>query len=314
MNTLREAVDEYLCMRRHLGFKLHQAGRDLLDFVTFMEQHEAPFITRSLALAWARRPGNVQPSRWVMKLDHVRGFARHRRATDPRTEIPEPGLLPFKRIRPKPYLYSDAQICSLLQAALEMPCRNQRYALLPWTYYCLFGLLSVSGLRVSEARNLELRDVDLDASVLTVRESKFDRTRLVPLHSTTCEVLAEYIARRKSHWDGRPVSNYLFVSSQGTRLCYGRIRKTFLALSCQIGLRGEHDRHGPRIHDFRHSFAIRTLVNWYRCEQDPERLLPVLSTYLGHVRITYTQYYLEGSPELMGEAMRRLESRWEVQP
>ena len=244
MNTLREAVDEYLCMRRHLGFKLHQAGRDLLDFVTFMEQHEASLITQSLALAWAKRPANVQPSRWVARLSHVRGFARHHQATDPRTEVPAPGLLPFRYKRATPYLYSDAQIRSLMQAALEMPWHNRHCALRPRVYYCLFGLLSVSGLRVSEAGNLELRDVDLDAGVLTVREAKCDRTRLVPLHSTTCEVLADYIARRKRHWDGRPVSAYLFVSSRGNRLDGSQIRRVFYTLSRQIGLRGKHDSHG----------------------------------------------------------------------
>ncbi len=148
MNTLREAVDEYLCMRCQLGFKLHQAGRDLLDFVTFMEQHEAPFITQSLALTWAQRPTNVQPVAWAARLHHVRGFARHRQATDPRTEVPAPGLLPFRYKRATPYLYLDTEIRSLLKAALDMPCRNRDCALLPWIYYCLFGLLSVSGLRV----------------------------------------------------------------------------------------------------------------------------------------------------------------------
>ena len=314
MNTLREAVNEYLRMRRHLGFKLDKVERHLLDFVACMERDGAPFITRSRALAWAQSPANVQPATWASKLTSVRGFARHRRATDPRTEIPEPGLLPFQSRRPKPYLYSDAQIRSVLQAALEIPCHNRQCALLPRIYYCFFGLLAVTGLRLSEACNLELRDVDLDSGVLTVRDAKCDRTRLVPLHSTSCEVLADYVARRKRHWAGRPVSNYLFVSSRGNRLDRSQIRLVFHTLSRQTGLRGENDSHGPRLHDFRHTFATRTLVNWYRCEKDPERLLPVLSTYLGHMCISYTHWYLEGSPELMGEAMRRLESRWEVQP
>ena len=310
MNTLREAAQEYLSMRRHLGFKLHDAGRGLLDFVTFMEQRQAPFITPALALAWAQRPMNVQPAHWAKRLSFVRGFARHRSATDPRTQVPSPRLLPFQPKRAKPYLYSDEEIRNLLRAALHMPHRYRRGALLPWVYYCLFGLLCVSGLRLGEARNLELRDVDLDAALLTVREAKFGRTRLVPLHSSTCEVLAEYIARRQRHWAGRSVSSYLFVSSWGNRLDSAQIHRAFYALSRQIGLRGEHDRHGPRLHDFRHRFATSTLVRWYRCDQDPERLLPVLSAYLGHVHIADTQWYLEGSPELMGEAMHRLESRW----
>ena len=285
MNTLREALDEYLGMRRDLGFKLQQAGRALFDFVSFMEQRHALVITQALALAWAQQPRNVQPATWAARLGYVRGFARHRQATDPRTEAPSPGLLPFQPKRATPYLYSDEQIRDLLRAALHLPHRYRQGALLPWVYYCLFGLLSVSGLRVAEARNLELRDVDLDAAILTVREAKFGRTRLVPLHCTTCEVLADYIARRQRHWAGRSVSSYLFVSRWGNRLDGAQIRRAFYALSRQIGLRGTHDRHGPRLHDFRHSFATRTLVNWYRCEKDPERLLPVLSTYLGHVHI-----------------------------
>ena len=311
MNTLREAVEEYLSMRRHLGFKLHDTERGLLDFVTFLEQRQAPFITQSLALAWAQQPLHVQPAYWAQRLSFVRGFARHRSATDPRTEIPCAGLLPFRTKRAKPYLYSDEEIRNLLRAALDMPHRYRQGALLPWVYYCLFGLLCVSGLRLGEARNLELRDVDLEAAVLTVREAKFGRTRLVPLHGSTCEVLAEYIARRQRHWAGRSVSPYLFVSSWGNRLNAAKIHRVFNALSRQIGLRGEHDSRGPRLHDFRHRFATCTLVNWYRSEKDPERHLPMLSAYLGHVHIADTQWYLEGSPELMSEAMRRLESRWE---
>ncbi|MDE0373030.1 MAG: tyrosine-type recombinase/integrase [Rhodospirillales bacterium] len=314
MNTLREAVHEYLGMRRHLGFKLRQAGRGLLDFVTFMEQRQASVITEALALAWAQQPDHVQPATWAGRLGYVRGFARHRQATDPRTEIPSPGLLPFRPRRATPYLYSDDEIRSLLRAALHMPYCYRQTALLPWVYYCLFGLLSVTGLRVAEARHLKLADVDLDAALLIVRDSKFARTRLVPLHRSTCEVLAEYRARRQRHWAGRAVSPYLFVSSRGNRLDSGQICRVFHALSRQIGLRGEHDRHGPRLHDFRHRFATCTLVNWYRCEQDPERLLPVLSAFLGHVHIADTQWYLEGSPELMSEAMRRLERRWENRP
>jgi integrase len=314
MNTLRQAVPEYLSMRRHLGFKLQDAGKGLLDFVTFMEQHHAPYITQVLALAWAQQPTNVQAAHWARRLSFVRGFARYRSASDPRTQIPAPGLLPFQPKRARPYLYSDEEIKSLLRVALDMPHRYASGALLPRAYYCLFGLLSVSGLRLGEARNLELQDVDLEAAVLTVRNAKFGKSRLVPLHASTCKVLADYIARRERHWEGRTVSSYLFVSSWGNRLDGGQIHRTFYALSRQIGLRGATDSHGPRLHDFRHRFATRTLVNWYRSDQDPERRLPLLSAYLGHVHVADTQWYLEGSPELMREAMRCLEQRWEDRP
>ena len=314
MNTLRQAVQEYVRMRRNLGFKLHQAGKGLLDFITFMEQHRASYITQALALAWAKQPPNVQPAHWARRLSFVRGFAHYRSATDPRTQIPVQGLLPFQPKRARPYLYSDAEIRDLLRAALDMPYRYERSKLRPWVYYCLFGLLSVSGLRLGEARNLEVQDVDLKAAVLTIRCAKFGKSRLVPLHASTCEVLADYIGRRQRHWGQRPVSSYLFVSSWGHRLDSGDIHRTFYALSRQIGLRGPSDRHGPRLHDFRHRFATRTLVHWYRSNQDPERKLPLLSAYLGHVEVANTQWYLSGSPELMREAMHRLEHRWEDQP
>ncbi|MDB5773798.1 MAG: int [Burkholderia sp.] len=228
MNTLRQAAQEYLNMRRGLGFKLREAGKGLLDFVTFMEQKRAAYITQPLALAWAQLPANVQPAHWARRLSFIRGFALHRSATDPRTQIPAQGLLPFQPKRARPYLYSDDEIRRLLRAALNMRCRYERGQLLPWTYHCLFGLLSVSGLRLGEARNLELQDVDLKAGVLTIRSAKFGKSRLVPLHASTCKVLADYIARRQCHWAVRPVSSYLFVSSWGNRLDYGQIhRATF---------------------------------------------------------------------------------------
>jgi integrase len=279
-----------------------------------MKQHRAPYITQALALAWAQQPVNVQPAEWARRLSYVRGFARHRSATDSRTQIPPQGLLSFQPKRARPYLYSDDEIRRLLHAALKMPCRYEHGELLPWTYHCLFGLLSVSGLRLGEARNLELQDVDLETGVLTIRGAKFGKSRLVPLHASTCKVLADYIARRQRHWAARPVSSYLFVSSWGNRLDEGAIHRAFYALSREIGLRGVSDSHGPRLHDMRHVFATNTLVHWYQSDQDPERLLPILSTYLGHVHVADTQWYLNGSPELMREAMRRLDRCWRDRP
>ena len=188
MSTLREAVREYLAMRRGLGFKLHDAGKLLLKFVTFMEQHHASYITPRLALAWAQQPPSVQPVEWAHRLSAVRTFARHRSATDPRTEIPPDGLLPLRPKRARPYLSSNQEIKALLRAALALPSRGR---LRPWTYHCLFGLLSVSGLRLGEVRNLELQDVDLRVAVLTIRGSKFGKSRLVPLHTSTRDVARE---------------------------------------------------------------------------------------------------------------------------
>ena len=163
MSTLRVAVQQYLTMRRGLGFKLHEAGKVLLKFVTFMEQHRASVITSRLALDWAQQSSTVQPAEWARRLSIVRGFARHRSATDPRTEIPPDGLLPYRPKRARPYVYSEQEIRSLLRAALKLPGRG---GMRPWTYNCLLGLLSVTGLRLGEARNLELQDVDLRAGSL----------------------------------------------------------------------------------------------------------------------------------------------------
>ena len=192
-----------------------------------------------------------------------------------------------------------------------MPYHGERQALLPWTYYCLLGLLSVSGLRVGEARDLALQDVDFQAGILTVRAAKHGRDRLVPLHESTCRVLANYADQRQRHWIGQSVPESLFLSSKGTPISVTHAQVTFRKLSRQVGLWGPEDRRGPRLHDFRHSLAARTLENWYRQGQDPDRMLPILSTYLGHVRVSDTYWYLENSPELMKEAVKRLERRWE---
>jgi integrase/recombinase XerD len=311
MNTLRQAVQEYLNMRRSLGYKLQDAGKRLLDFATFMEQHRASYITHSLALTWAKQPSCVQPDEWARRLSHVRMFARHRSATDPRTQVPPAGLLPYRPRRAQPYLYSDKEIEALLRAALKLPGNG---GLRPWTYHCLFGLLSVSGLRLGEAQNLELQDVDLRAGVLTIRGAKFGKSRLVPLHTSTRRVLADYIARRERMWATRTVSSYLFVSNWGNRLDGGDIHRTFYLLSRQIGLRGPSDSRGPRLHDMRHRFASKTLLGWYRAGENAQRRLPILSAYLGHVHWSDTFWYLSAMPELMHEAVSRLEQRWEDRP
>ena len=308
MTTLREAVRQYLRLRRGLGFKLHEAGRALPKFVTFLQRHHASVITCQLALDWAQQSSTVQSEEWARRLSIVRGFARYRSAMDPRTEIPPDGLLPYRPKRARPYLYSQEEIRALLRAALKLPAHGK---LRPWTFHCLFGLLSVTGLRLGEARNLELKDVDLPARLLTIRGAKFGKSRLVPLHKSTCRVLANYLARRKQHWGSRPVSSYLFVSNWGNRLDTGEIHRTFYAVSRQIGLRGPTDSHGPRLHDLRHRFALMTLLRWYRAGEDAERRLPALSAYLGHVHVADTFWYLSAWPELMQAAMARLERNWE---
>jgi len=306
MNTLREALQSYLAMRRALGFKLSDAGPALSDFVAFLERNRESYITIRLALKWAQKTG-ARPERWAHRLTYIRGLARYRSATDPRTEIPPWSLLPFRSRRAQPYLYTDDEIRLLLKASLGLSPTD---ALRRWTYYSLLGLLAVSGLRISEALSLRLSDVDLQDAVLTIHGTKFGKSRLVPLHPSAQRVLSRYKSRRNRYLDGRTTSDFFFVTKRGTKLDKNNVRRTFHALSRQTGLRGQFDSRGPRLHDFRHRFAIQTLLHWYRSGDDVERLLPVLSTYLGHVRPDDTYWYLTACPELMGQAVKRLERRW----
>src|SRR5215471_13067379 len=193
MKTLRKAVEDYIALRRSLGFKLRDMATGLADFVSFLEQKAAPHITTALALEWATQPQDHQPSDWARRLGFVRVFARHWSATDPHTEIPADSLLPFRAHRARPYLYTDQEIQKLLTAAKKLPPAG---GLRPWTYHCLFGLLVVGGLRISEAIKLERQDVDLEQGLLTIRRTKFNKTRLVPLHDSSRDVLADYARRR----------------------------------------------------------------------------------------------------------------------
>jgi len=304
----RKAVENYIELRRGLGFKLLDAKAALLRFASFLQRRRAPHITIALALEWAQQDKTVRPAEWARRLGMVRGFARHWSAHDSRTEIPPCGLLPYRPERAHPYLYSNDEVRKLLQAARRLP---SAHGLRGPTYYCLFGLLAVAGLRISEARNLENEDVDLKDGVLTIRGTKFGKSRLVPIHSSTRKALSAYASRRDRFLTQRPAT--FFVSSRGTRLDGAEIRRTFYFLSRQIGLRGPSDSHGPRLHDFRHRFAVETLIQWYRSGQDVEKRLPVLSTYLGHVHVADTYWYLTACPELMGLAVKRFEEHWEKQ-
>lgn len=310
MNTLREALTAYLGMRRNLGFKLVETGRGLYDFISFLEIRRASYITKDLALEWSLQPTSAQPAHWARRLTWVRGFAKHRRASDPRTEIPPVGLLPFRAKRVTPYLYSDEEIQRLMEAALHMRAKSRLRGLL---FYSLFGLLAVTGLRISEALNLKIEDVDLADGLLVVRGTKFGKSRIVPLHPSTVRRLSDYEGHREQSLNGRSAT-FFFISSTGEKLDMGEVHRTFYRLSREIGLRLSTSSSGPRLHDFRHRFAVTTLVRWYRDGDQPERLLPVLSTYLGHVHVSDTYWYLTAFPELLGEAVKRLEDRWEVKP
>lgn len=303
MSELRAALEEYLALRRALGFKLRVSGGLLERFVDFAEREGASVISTELALRWATLPADAQPAQWANRLAMVRRFARHRSATDPRTEMPPPDLLVQRFRRASPYLYSDDEVRRLIRAARALP---SRLGLRAHTYATLFGLYAVTGLRTNEALRLDRNDVDLCEGVLCVRETKFGKSRWVPIHRSTQRVLRQYADRRDALCP-RPDSPNFFLSERGTRVTEWSARRTFIKLSLQIGLRAPSDSRGPRLHDFRHRFAVNTLAGWYRAGRDVERHLPQLSTYLGHAHVTDTYWYLTATPELMHLAKRRLE-------
>ena len=308
MISLRKAVENYLTMRRSLGFKLRDMGYNLRHFVSFMEQQRASIITTELALRWAQQPQDVQPALWAARLSFVRSFARYWSATDPRTEIPPMGLLPYRTKRATPYIYSNDEIQHLLKAARNLPPST---GLRPWTYYSLFGLMAVTGMRISEVIRLDHADVDLKQGLLAVRLTKFSKSRLIPLHPSTVKKLKRYLHRRDELYP-RPLTARFFLSNQGTPLTDCMVRWTFVKLSRQIGLRKVGDSYGPRLHDLRHRFAVTTLLHWYRTGVDVEQRLPVLSTFLGHAHVTDTYWYLSAIPELLAVTKDRLEKRWEA--
>lgn len=306
MTRLRVGVEDYLALRRGLGFKLKRPGRFLREFAEWLAHRGQAEITTPTALEWAISAQHLHPSEWAARLSSVRAFAHYWIAIEPNTEVPPEGLLPFRPDRAQPYLYTEIEIKGLLEAAKGM---QAQFSLQPLTYYCLLGLLSVSGLRISEALNLQLKDVRCADALLMIRNSKFGKSRVVPLHATATAALVDYAASRNQHFADDPDAHF-FCSRTGRRLDEGQVRRIFYRLSRQIGIRGASASRGPRLHDFRHRFAVETLLRWYRNGDDVMRRMPVLSTYLGHGHVSDTYWYLSNTPELMASAGECLEKRW----
>lgn len=309
MSPLRETAEHDRQLRHALGYQLRGVARLLRSFVAFAEQEGAAHVTTDLALRWAQQPPGAQPATWAARLGVVRRFAVWLSASDRRTEVPPVGLLPGRYRRPRPYLYSDAEIEGLIRAAGRRPSAAGRKGR---TCATLCGLLAVTGMRLSEVLALEREDGDGEQGVLRIRRSKFGKSRLVVVQESTRHVRAAY-ARERDRVVPRPAGAAFFLSERGRRVTEWNRRYTFAKVARQVGLRSatNDDRHGrgPRLHDRRHRFAAGTLLNWYRTGIDVEREIPKLATYLGHVHVNETYGYLEAVPALLELATRRLESR-----
>lgn len=301
MSPLRHALLDYLALRRALGYKLQRAEKLLAQFLTYVEAHGEPHLRVATMVAWATLPAGTDRGWAAHRLSVVRRFAAHLHAIDPATEVPPADLLPRRRGRATPYLYSDDEVAAVIAAAatLRIPHRVA-------TYQTLIGLLAVTGMRVGEALALDRGDIDGTEGVLTIRASKFGKSRELPVHPSTVDALRQYLRRRDRPRAAARTAAVL-VSSAGTRLLYCNVQWTFHRLVRRAGLAPRSAACRPRLHDLRHRFAVCTILDGYRHGHDTEARLPLLSTYLGHVNPSHTYWYLSAAPELLHLAGDRLQ-------
>jgi integrase len=305
MSALAEHVQNYLRVRRALGFKLVGEGQLLAKFVAFADAARQRTVTTGVALEWARLPTGGSPNYLSRRLRAVRGFARYLKALDPNCEVPPLELLPASKYRPAPYLLSDRQVVALMAAA-----RRLRPPLRAATFETLIGLLACTGLRIGEAIRLDRDDFDPTHGLLTIRDSKFGKSREVLLHESTVRALVDY-GQRRDRLCAATEERSFFVTTRGTRLAHPTVYAPFRALLKQAGVKHHSPERHVRIHDLRHSFAVKTLLGWYRDGGDVAARMPLLSTYLGHVDPAATYWYLSAAPELLALAAQRLEQATE---
>lgn len=302
MSALADATADYLVVRRALGYKLDRSEKLLGQFVAYCDQHGCTTVTTEVAVAWAQLPQGGSVWWWSQRLGVVRAFASWLQARDPATEVPPAGVFgPARSVRAVPYLYTEAEVGRLMDAASRL-----RYPLQRATYRTVVGLLAVSGMRIGEIIRLDRDDIDWEQAYLTVERSKFGKSRNVALHPSTVDALRAYASLR-DQLCAHPASPSFFVSSAATRLEYVGVSVLFHKLVTLAGLQPRSERCRPRIHDFRHRFAVLTLLEWHQTGVDVEARLPQLSAFMGHVDPKSTYWYLHGCPELFATAVSRLE-------
>ncbi|MBY5482250.1 tyrosine-type recombinase/integrase [Rhizobium leguminosarum] len=304
MSTMLASLEQYLALRRSLGFKLHSQESRLRKFVEYAHARGQHHITAKLAVEWAEH--QCGPRTWSSRLSTVRSFSRHVALTDPKTEIPPSGIFASQR-RPRPFIYSDEQVADLLNAMPRLHPGSFRGV----TYHYFFGLLASTGMRFSEAARLLREDADMDTGTLTIRETKFGKSRYIPLHPSTLGALRRYCEER-DRFPTRRASKFFFTGDRGRGLNHANPHFSFILWTREAGLRGASEAEGPRIHDLRHTFAVRTLLDWYRNGDDVDLRIPELATYLGHGKVADTYWYLSAHPDLLEEAKLRLDARWEA--
>lgn len=310
MTTMNEHLARYLAQREVFGTGLsHGSVTILKSFAAYVASEGQSHITTSLFLRWQEYSAQVSEQTRLTRLSHVRVFARWLQSLEPACEIPPRGLVQGHYRRPAPYIYSDEEITQIVRKASELPSANGLRGI---TCSTLFGLLAVTGLRIGEALGLEDGDVDVEEGVIHIRHGKSDRDRVIPVTSCTGEQLVAY-RKARDEILGASTEQSLFRSwISGRRLRHATSYNNFTRLAQIIGLRGKRSdvRHGtgPRLHDLRHTFATRTIIEWLRTGRNPDHEIYKLTTFLGHKKPAYTYWYLEAVPEIMTLTMRQAET------
>jgi integrase/recombinase XerD len=297
---LHQAIDSYIALRRGLGYQLLNAERALHDYADFLLARGETTVTTASVVVWATSREGTTAHYAVERLSHVRTFARYLAAFEPDTEVPPINMLGGRRRRTAPHIYSETEVGSLMAFAATVHPEDRGAAL-----EVLIGLLAATGLRPGEAYALDRGDVDLTEGILTIHESKFHKSREVPLHESTVTALRAYRSRRDRWFSKSPTSPFIACRPQG-RLAAKNVHYAFQRLLTQAGV-DDPERRWPRLHDFRHTFAVKTLLDWHARGLDVQSMLPLLSTYLGHVNPNTTYWYLSAEPELLRAAADRLE-------
>ena len=305
--SLSLELQRYLEVRRNLGYDLGTSERVLKQFVSFLETKNETHLKTDLFLQWKQVFGKAAQSTWAHRLGMVRLFASWLHSLDPCHEIPPQSLIPNRYRRKPPYIYSDDEIRRIIEAAGLLPSKNGFRAI---TYPAFFGLVSVTGLRISEAISLNDRDIDLENGIVMLHNGKNGKDRILPVTECTKNHLQEY-ARKRDRLLGYAPEPF-FVSDEGIRLTDCIVRYNFANVCQMIGLRTEQRFHkhgvGPRVHDLRHTFAVKVLMNWYREGKNIDQEMLKLVTYLGHQSVSHTYWYIEAVPELLALASQRVEN------
>lgn len=302
MNLSRE-IEIYIRVRQQLGFKLRLVKSFLLNFAAYVKKKKASYITTKLALEYAMRNPHCTLFQQSVKLRIIRRFALYLRTIDSRTEVPSEHLLACSYKRPAPYIYSDSEIYKMQVTFLKLPlkCYMERY-----TQYTLFGLLAATGMRISEALSLQCDSVDLKHGLITIRESKYKKSRKIPIHASVKSALKRYAVYRDKHCVVKS-SSFFFVTVRGKELRADSFRQAFSTVLVLTGLKWKPG-HKPRVMDLRHTFAVGALVRCHKERRDATTMLVALSTYLGHENPANTYWYFSATPELLWYINNRLEN------